>query len=227
MLEDLEELKEEVRQLKATLNQILRVGVVTQVLDGEAKVKVDIADSDYLNSYTLPVLNQKTLKDKYYSLPDVGEHVAMMFLPNGLEQGFVLGAFYSDPDKTPVSDANKHHITFKDGTFVEYDRKKSVFRFEFCDGTIIEHDAKKSKLLIDHAGDIEIKAKGEFKVEAKGKIELKSDTSISANSKDSVKIGLSNSGPDEDLVISSKKNIIVKTDKKHITKAKDIVHHEY
>ena len=34
-----------------------------------------------------------------------------------------MGSFFSSADPVPVADGDKHHMTFKDGTWLEYDRK--------------------------------------------------------------------------------------------------------
>jgi phage baseplate assembly protein V len=98
--------------------------VVTSVNEGAATVRVRIPDADDTVSKELPVLFQKTQDNKEYDLPDVGEQVVCLFLPNGLEQGFVLGSPYSSVDKPPVSNRDKKHYGFSDGSWLEYDREQ-------------------------------------------------------------------------------------------------------
>jgi len=104
------------------LRELVRVGIVTQTYPDKATVRVQMVDVDDTVSYELPVIMRKTLKDKDYWMPDVGEHVVCLFLGQGLEQGFVLGAIYSEADKVPVIEQNKRHIEFEDGTVIDYDR---------------------------------------------------------------------------------------------------------
>ena len=104
------------------LGELIKVGIVTNTYPDEAKVRVKIVSSDDEISYKLPVVVRKTQNDKDYWMPDVGEHVVCLFLGNGVEDGFVLGAIYSDEDKVPVESQDKWHKTFKDGTTIEYDR---------------------------------------------------------------------------------------------------------
>ena len=108
------------------LGELIKVGVVTNTYPDEAKVRVKIVSSDDEISYKLPVVVRKTQDDKDYWMPDIGEHVVCLFLGNGVEDGFVLGAIYSDKDKVPVESQDKWHKTFKDGTTIEYDRKSHV-----------------------------------------------------------------------------------------------------
>lgn len=108
--------------LESAQAQMTRVGFVVEVLADEGAVRVECRDADCLKTYVLPVLFQKTRCDKDYWMPDLGEHVLCVFLPYGLERGFVLGAFYSQADVVPVADPDKRHVRFEDGAWVEYDR---------------------------------------------------------------------------------------------------------
>lgn len=115
------EIYDRLATLEAKVNNITRIGVVTVVND-DGTVRVSIGDSDSITSYNLPVLFRKTHKDKFSSMPDVGEHVLCVFLPSGLEEGFVIGAFYSEADQSLVSSSDVFKVSFSDGTDIEYDR---------------------------------------------------------------------------------------------------------
>ena len=117
------ELEERVEALEALVNQLFRLGEVVSVVDGKARVRVRMPDADGMTSKELPVMTSRTHKNKSYDLFDVGEQVLSLFLPGGIEQGFVLGALYSDQDEVPVSSRNKTHYAWPDGAFFEYDRK--------------------------------------------------------------------------------------------------------
>jgi phage baseplate assembly protein V len=141
----LNELKNRIKALESIVMWSDRVGKVTNVYPDKGTVRVEIADIDNVKSYELPVIFQKTHKDCYYCMPDIHEHVLVKFLPNGLEQGFVMGAFYSASDIPPVKDPDKHHIKFVDGSFIEYDRKTHEL-----------HVSIKGTIKIDATGDIKI-----------------------------------------------------------------------
>jgi phage baseplate assembly protein V len=97
------------------------IGIVTASNPATGKVRVQFPDRDGVVSDWLPVMQKKTLRDKSFSMPDVGEHVVCM-MDEHEEFGVVLGAIYSDADNTPVSSQDKWHHTFDDGTTIEYDR---------------------------------------------------------------------------------------------------------
>lgn len=122
--------------------EILRVGTVTAKEPKTMRCKVTFFDTHTsgATSKWLAVLVNRAFSDTYYDLPDVGSKVLCAFLPNGTEEGFILGSFYPK-EKAPPADENIYRHTFNDGTFLEYDRAKH-------------------KLTVSCAGDVEILAKG-------------------------------------------------------------------
>ena len=98
-----------------------KFGTVSAVDAKTCRVRVRLPDYDNLRTAWLPVLQAKTLRDKHYHLPDVGEHVVVLLDGRG-EDGVVLGAVYSSSDPAPVASGDKHHVRFDDGAEMEYDR---------------------------------------------------------------------------------------------------------
>lgn len=143
-----------------------RTGTITQIDTARALARVKFADIDALGSYWLPVLQGKTLKDKAYWLPDINEHVVCLLDENG-EEGVILGAIYSEADAPPVNSQDKRHVTFEDGTSVEYDRATH-------------------KLTVDVKGDIIVNATGDCTVTVQGRTIIKSmgDVEIDGGSGD-------------------------------------------
>ena len=76
---------------------MLRFGIVTQIDAINVLARVNFGDDD-LTSFWLPVIQTKTLKDKFYVMPDVGEQVVCLMDENS-EDGVILGAIYSAEDK--------------------------------------------------------------------------------------------------------------------------------
>ncbi|MEC2131630.1 phage baseplate assembly protein V [Brevibacillus centrosporus] len=103
---------------------MLRVGLVSSVNKANCTVRVVFPDRDDSVSYELPVIVAHTLKTKHFSLPDVGENVICLFQGNGAQDGYCLGAIYSDVDLPPVQDKNLCGVWFEDGSHVYYDREK-------------------------------------------------------------------------------------------------------
>jgi len=105
-----------------TSRNMIRYGKVSSVNAKLHTVRVAFADKSGVVSHALPVVVPGSLKNKHYNLPDVDEDVVCLFLPNGMQRGFVLGSFYNVNNQPPVSSADKDHVTFSDGTVMEYDR---------------------------------------------------------------------------------------------------------
>jgi len=132
----------ELKELQDTVGNLTRVGIVSAVDVAKAAVQVVFNDADEMVSNWLPVLQMYAHKNKFYALPDVGEQVLCMFLASGLENGFVIGSFYSDEDTPPVSDKDKYHMKFEDGTTIEYDRNAHKLTAEVKGDLIAEVDGK-------------------------------------------------------------------------------------
>lgn len=96
---------------------MLKFGTVTNINPMTAKARVQFAD-DNITSYWLPILQKKTLKDKYYSVVDIGEQVACLMDENS-EDGVILGAIYTSLDEVPAISNLQHLIKFEDGSFIE------------------------------------------------------------------------------------------------------------
>ncbi|OMH40215.1 phage baseplate assembly protein V [Desulfurobacterium indicum] len=141
------------------MENVIRVGIVTQVYDDRATVRVQFPDDDEEVSWEFPVLQRKTLKDKDYWLPDIGEQVVVVMLPYGQEQGFVIGAIYSEAEKPPESSKGKKVVVFEDGTRIEYDRKNH-------------------KLFLDVKGEVEIKVSGNVNLSSEGKVSIKALSNV-------------------------------------------------
>jgi len=85
---------------------------------------VQFADDD-ITSFWLPVLQQKTNKDKFYSMVDVGEQVACL-MDDDSEDGVILGAIYTGVDSVPGISKDQHIIKFEDGSFIEYNKETQM-----------------------------------------------------------------------------------------------------
>lgn len=109
-------------------NNIIRLGKVSSIDPTHATARVFFDDKEDLVSHDLPIIIPQSLKNKDYYMPDIGEKVVCIFLPNGIQQGFILGSFYSKVEVPPVTDPNKRHTVFLDGTYFEYDRLQHLWQ---------------------------------------------------------------------------------------------------
>ena len=100
---------------------VFKVGVVSEIDPATCTARVRFDDLDGLETMRLPIGVQKSLKDKSYWMPDVGEHVACLMDAN-FEDGVILCAVYSDADAAPTDDPNVRMVRFRDGAEIAYDR---------------------------------------------------------------------------------------------------------
>ena len=103
---------------------MLKFGIVTAINPLTAKARVEFADDNIL-SYWLPILQKKTLKDKFYSIIDVGEQVACLMDENS-EDGVILGSIYTSLDEVSGISKDQHIAKFEDGSFIEYNKENQM-----------------------------------------------------------------------------------------------------
>lgn len=170
-------------ELNALMRQLIRIGIVSSVNPQNCTAKVLFEDQDEAVSYDLFVINHNTQDNQDYWLPDVNEAVLCLFLPIGIETGFIIGSYYSDVDKPANTNPNVRSVRFKDGTVIQYNRETHKLTVD-CVGDI-EATCKKASItaetkVIVTAPQVEIN--GDLKVngtvEASGVI--KSDTDVQA-----------------------------------------------
>lgn len=117
-------------EIKDFLKNLIRVGKVSSVDYQRATARVVFPDDDDIVSYDLPVLHRNAVKNKDYNMPDINERVVCLFLPSGVETGFILGSIYTKEVLPPETSGNFRTVVFDDGTRVRYDREKHQFTME-------------------------------------------------------------------------------------------------
>lgn len=133
---------------------MLKFGIVTNINPTLVQARVQFADDDVL-SYWLPILQQKTQKDKFYAIPDIGEHVACLMDENS-EEGVILGAIYSALDDTPVSSKTQLMIKFEDESYINFNKETGILTLKFTGINVIS-DIDQTGTLKNSAGIISAK----------------------------------------------------------------------
>ncbi|WP_077073648.1 phage baseplate assembly protein V [Mailhella massiliensis] len=104
------------------LADLIRVGEVTSVNPAAMTARVTFDDDDGVTSYDLPILQRNTLNNHDHCCVDVGEDALCLFLPTGIEEGFILGSFYAGEVTPPSGSGDVRMVEFSDGTKLFYDR---------------------------------------------------------------------------------------------------------
>lgn len=121
------------------LSGLIKIGEVSSVDETKCTARVVFDDDDSVISYELPILQRNTLENKDYQTVHVGEDVVCVFLPNGQEDGFIIGSFYAGEVTPPASSKDIRTVVFADGSKVTYDRSSHSLTVEI-DGTTIVAD---------------------------------------------------------------------------------------
>lgn len=123
---------------------MLRFGIVSQIDAINVLARVNFCDDDS-TSFWLPVMQTKTLKDKFYVMPDVGEQVVCLMDENS-EDGVILGAIYSSEDKPKLQSEKEMGINLDCESSIHADKENQTLTVVF----------KKMKLIgdIEHDGNL-------------------------------------------------------------------------
>ncbi|MBO4317952.1 MAG: hypothetical protein J5855_06740 [Mailhella sp.] len=77
-------------------------GLVPEVFPAECMARVYFPDDCGLVICKLQLVQPNSGLNKDFRMPDVFENVLCVFLPGGLERGFILGAFYPGSVERPA-----------------------------------------------------------------------------------------------------------------------------
>ncbi len=104
------------------LSKYIFIGIVSQYGKTKGTVIVTRPDQDDRTTAELYILSRCTKETKDWWMPDIGEAVMCVCLPNtnskGPGEGFVLGAHYSEKDAPAESDTSVRSIRYKDGSYI-------------------------------------------------------------------------------------------------------------
>lgn len=154
---DFAALERRIASLEAAQTASLRMGRVTSIEGGKARVQ--FGDGQDMNSYPLSSIQKRVLKDQDIKMPDIGEPVACLFAGNGSEQGVILGAYYNGSENDPGQPAHMDYHRYEDGTELWYDRDSH-------------------KLVAKVKGDCELECEKTIKAKCKLAAEIHSETQL-------------------------------------------------
>ena len=120
---------------------MLRFGIVSQIDPTNVQARVSFED-DESTSFWLPIIQTKTLKDKFYAMPDIGEQVACLMDENS-EDGVILGAIYSTEDVSTTQSEKQLSVNLEDGSYINADKENQTLTVAFSKMKLIgniEHE---------------------------------------------------------------------------------------
>lgn len=107
----------------STVRNMLRQAKVVEPLIDETGVfaRVQYLDKMGVISRPLPILQSGCKGSSFVQCPKIGDDVSVMMLPNSDGgEGFIIGSFYNSSNPPPITELDVRHITFADGTIIEY-----------------------------------------------------------------------------------------------------------
>ena len=108
---------------------MLRFGIVSQINLLLAQARVFFED-DESTSFWLPVLQTKTLKDKFYAMPDINEQVVCLMDENS-EDGVILGAIYSTEDVPVINSEKQISLNLENNSLINIDKETNTLTVSF------------------------------------------------------------------------------------------------
>lgn len=107
------------------IRDIFRIGKVSSVNGANCTARVTFPDKDDMVSAELPIVVVGSHGTKGYWVPEVDTQVLCCFLPNpsgrGMNDGYVLGGFYSTEDPPEETDPKVRCLKLPDGCYIKFD----------------------------------------------------------------------------------------------------------
>ncbi|MFJ5318278.1 phage baseplate assembly protein V [Pectobacterium versatile] len=107
-----------INEILRLLRNLIRVGVVTHVNTTDALCRVQTGD---MTTGWLNWLTRRAGRSRDWWAPSIGEQVLILSIGGELDTAFVLPGIYSDDNPAPSASADALHISFPDGTVIEYE----------------------------------------------------------------------------------------------------------
>lgn len=115
-------------------------GIVVNVYPDRGTVRVERQGNDNVISAELHVLFPGTLKNQFYTMPSIEEHVLCVFAGDSVSKGYVIGSIYSEISAPPIKETQKHYMRFEDGSYIEHDSKSGDMKIFGKNSVTIDTD---------------------------------------------------------------------------------------
>ena len=153
---DMAALERRVAALEQAHPASLRLGRVTEVCEKpeeRGKVRVQMRDGQSVVTNKVGTLQRRVLKDQNIEMPDVGEPVVCLFGGQGCEDGFILGAYYSERELAPEDPPlTQRYRKCADGAEMYYDRDAHELKISLPAGARLLLECGPNKVEMDDAG---------------------------------------------------------------------------
>ena len=109
------------------LANMIRVGVVSELDEANARVKVKVGG---LTTDWLPWVTSRAGATRSWSAPRPGEQVVVLSPYGDAAQAVALPSIYQDEHPAPSNTKDAEHVTFPDGTTVNYNSASNTLQID-------------------------------------------------------------------------------------------------
>jgi len=154
---------------------LIRIGEVSSINPKKGTARVAFDDEDGMVSYDLPVVQRNSFRNHDYAMPDIGEDVVCVFREGGIEDGFILGAFYAGEVTPPDSTNDVRSVVFSDGTRIEYNRATHTLLAQIAETKIV---ADRQGIIAEAPTSVSVKGGQTVNVEGGETVNIKTGTQV-------------------------------------------------
>ena len=196
------------------MSNAIRVGQISSVNPRNNTCRVAFDDMSDPNgkkfvSAEMQLLQHNTVNARNLTLPEVGEHVLCSCLPNGQEEGFILGSYYTASNMPEGHGPGVYRTEYADGTVIEYDLGSNTARIK--SQFYVEVEAKEVKvttledIILTAERDVLMTATANVKVTATQNVEIEAtqDVTITAAQNVTVKATVAATVEAQEVTITS------------------------
>lgn len=171
--------------IREEIAKYIRVGQISSSNAGNNGVRVAFDDmsgptGDKFVSGEMQQVQHNTVNAKNMTLPEVGEHVLCISLPNGDQEGFVIGSFYSASNLPKGNGPGLYQTLYQDGTLIEYDLNTNTARIRTehtveveCKDAIVKAT---NSMKVDVEGDMTLTVAGDLVISSDSVIKMTAPT---------------------------------------------------
>lgn len=142
-------------------SNLLRVGIVDDIDEKKGMVRVTFPDRDNL------VVSELSMLSFEQNYPNIKDTVLCLFLPNGIQEGFCLGRYFSEMNLPPILD-------------------RDYFVKEIDESLTIKYHKPTKELTIDAPGGVTLNAIGKIVLNAPQGVSIAGDLEVSGTIKGQV-----------------------------------------
>ena len=150
------------------MESIVRIGKVTAIDYKKGMASVNYTDKNNAQSLAFPLLNSA------YDMPELGDTVVVLLLPNSTTKGFILGSPWSSVKQPEKGGNGIFYKEFPGGAYVKYNEKEKLMevaadniklQLVTAKDLTVNGEIKAKKIVADSivAEEVEVKKTASFK----------------------------------------------------------------